>query len=155
MHEALSHRVHACGLPHIEYMSTMPWVALTRSSPAIAALNDAFEVLERLYACIFCCVHCFCCRVQCFCLSGAMCMLVGEMVSLSGAVASGPLRTVLCCWRLLCCGQVEGIPMLVLVSPSGKVQCTDARARLEADPEGFPWPKKPVEVIVVLFVCLW
>jgi hypothetical protein len=42
--------------------------------------------------------------------------------------------------------EVEGIPTLLLVSPTGTVLCKDARARVDTEPEGYPWPKKPVEV---------
>lgn len=58
---------------------------------------------------------------------------------------------------VVCRYEVEGIPTLLLVSPAGKLICKDARARVEAEPEGYPWPKKAVEVCVacVFVVCVW
>jgi hypothetical protein len=46
---------------------------------------------------------------------------------------------------------VEGIPTLLLVSPTGTVLCKDARSRVEAEPEGYPWPKLPCEVRRTVF----
>lgn len=44
--------------------------------------------------------------------------------------------------------EVEGIPTLALINTrSGEVVTTSARELVLADPEGFPWPPKPVSSI--------
>jgi nucleoredoxin len=43
--------------------------------------------------------------------------------------------------------QVRGIPALVFVDAEGNVVARDGRAKVMSDPEGFPWPPKPVEDI--------
>lgn len=40
---------------------------------------------------------------------------------------------------------VQGIPTLVFVDKQGETITEDGRAGVEGDPEGFPWPPKPVE----------
>jgi nucleoredoxin len=51
---------------------------------------------------------------------------------------TGPLNTLF---------EVEGIPTLVLLDPSGKVLSTELRGAVEEDPAAleFPWPRKAVE----------
>lgn len=46
--------------------------------------------------------------------------------------------------------KVQGIPSLQFIdSSTGAIVCADGRARVEADPEGFPWPPKAVEPLSV------
>jgi nucleoredoxin len=40
---------------------------------------------------------------------------------------------------------VKSIPTLLLVSPDGKVMCSDTILRIEKEPDEYPWAPKPVE----------
>ena len=41
---------------------------------------------------------------------------------------------------------VSGLPTLVVYKSDGTVVCSDATERFISEPEGFPWPRKTVEV---------
>lgn len=42
---------------------------------------------------------------------------------------------------------VSGIPTLVFIDAAGNTITTDGRSKVDADPEGFPWPPKARDVL--------